>query len=86
MSKSSYNKKPKRGKYTVIIINDERNTFEHVTKCLREICGHNKLQAIQCTSIIHHTGKCNVYTDRYDVCTEVYSELLNEGLKVTIIK
>ena len=45
MSKNSYNKKPKRGKYTVIVLNDEHNTFEHVTKCLQEVCGHNKLQA-----------------------------------------
>jgi len=86
MSKSSYNKKPKRGKYTVIVLNDEHNTFEHVTKCLQEVCGHNKLQAIQCTNIIHNTGKCSVYTDRFDVCCEVYDELLNEGLTVTVVK
>ena len=86
MSKNSYNKKSKRGKYTVIVLNDKRNTFNHVTRCLQEVCGHNYLQAIQCTNIIHNSGQCDVYTDKYEICIEVYDDLLVQGLTATIIK
>ena len=85
MSKNSYNKN-KRGKHTVIVLNDNRNTFNHVTRCLQEVCGHNYLQAIQCTNIIHNSGQCEVYTDKYELCTEVYDDLLNHGLTVTLVK
>ena len=86
MFKNSYNKKSKRGKYTVIVLNDKRNTFNHVTRCLQEVCGHNYLQAIQCTNIIHNSGQCEVYTDKYEICIEVYDDLLYEGLTATIVK
>ena len=76
-----YKKKSnKKGKYTVIVLNDNHNTFEHVTNCLREVCGHNKIQAMQCTNIIHNTGKCSVYTDKYDDCNDVLDELTNKGI------
>ncbi len=83
MSKKKSNKK---GKYTVIIVNDTHNTFEHVIQCLREVCGHNQIQAIQCTNIIHSTGKCNVFTDTYKECCEVLDDLNAKGLTVTMVK
>jgi len=86
MSKKSYNKKRRPGKHTVIVLNDNRNTFNHVTRCLQEVCGHNYLQAIQCTNIIHNSGQCEVYTDKYEICIEVYDDLQVHGLTATIVK
>ena len=83
MFKKNYKK---RGKYTLFVLNDDVNTFDHVTKQLRDICGHNQLQSIQCTSIIHSTGKCDVFTGPYAICYEIYDELINAGLTVTIMK
>ena len=83
MSKKSYKK---RGNYIVIVLNDNVNTFHHVCKSLQEICGHNYLQAVQCTNIIHHSGKCDVYTDRHDRCIEVFNELAEKGIRTSIVK
>jgi len=83
MSKKKYKK---RGKYTLFVLNDDINTFEHVTKQLRDICGHNHYQSIQCTNIIHGNGKCDVYTGPYDICCEIYDELIESGLTATILK
>ncbi len=83
MSKKNYKK---RGKYILHIYNDDTNTFEHVTNQLRELCGQNFFQAIQCTNIIHSVGKCDVFTGPYDTCAEMYDELIESGLNATISK
>jgi len=83
MSKPNYKK---RGKYIIHVLNDDVNTYEYVTTQLREVCGHNYFQSIQCTNIIHSVGKCDVFTGPYNMCSEVYTELLESGLNVTISK
>lgn len=47
-------------KHDLIVFNDDVNTFDHVIKCLINICKHSKTQAEQCTYIIHYKGKCAV--------------------------
>ena len=56
MSEKQSNKK--RGKYQVIVYNDDFNTIDHVTTCLVEFCDHAPLQAHQCVNIIHRNGIC----------------------------
>ena len=86
MYKKSYKKPTGKGKHTVLVLNDAVNTFQHVRKSLQESCGHNYYQSIQCTNIIHNVGKCEVYTDIYKQCLEVYIELQEKGLTVTLVK
>ena len=45
---------------TLILYNDDYNTFDHVIKCLVEICDHDGVQAEQCAFIVHFNGKCDV--------------------------
>jgi ATP-dependent Clp protease adaptor protein ClpS len=45
---------------TLILYNDEVNTFEHVIKSLVEVCGHDPVQAEQCAIIVHFKGSCEV--------------------------
>lgn len=45
---------------TLILFNDEVNTFEHVIKSLVEICGHDPIQAEQCAMLVHLKGSCEV--------------------------
>ena len=71
-----YKKNTARGKYNVVVYNDDHNTIQHVTACIFDICGHNLLQAEQCTHLIHHVN----------LCTEVYEELIKEGLTVKLLK
>ena len=82
----SYKKKKTRGKYNVIVYNDDHNTIQHVTACIFDICGHNLLQSEQCTHLIHHTGKCNVFEGTYELCSQIYEELTKEGLTVKLLK
>lgn len=44
----------------LILHNDDYNTFDHVIKCLVEICDHTGIQAEQCAYIVHYHGKCDV--------------------------
>lgn len=45
---------------SLIVFNDEINTFDHVIQTLVKVCKHTMEQAEQCTWIIHHKGKCSV--------------------------
>lgn len=47
---------------TLILYNDEVNTFEHVIKSLVEICGHDPVQAEQCAMLVHLKGSCEIKT------------------------
>ena len=44
----------------LIIYNDDFNTFDYVIDTLIRVCGHDPLQAEQCTLMIHYNGKCSV--------------------------
>lgn len=45
---------------TLMLINDEINSFDHVIKSLVEVCGHDKIQAEQCAVLTHIKGGCVV--------------------------
>ena len=45
---------------SVILYNDDVNTFEHVIQCLVLFCDHTPIQAEQCANIVHNNGKCSV--------------------------
>ena len=47
-------------KHSLILYNDEINTFDHVIKSLVEICGHDSVQAEQCALIVHLKGSCEI--------------------------
>jgi len=45
---------------SLILWNDNVNTFDHVIDCLVSICDHSTTQAEQCAYIVHYKGKCIV--------------------------
>ena len=51
---------------TLLVWNDEVNTFEWVIETLVEICGHSQEQAEQCAMLIHTKGKYAVKNGTYD--------------------
>lgn len=55
-------------KLSLVLYNDDFNTFDHVIKCLVEICGHTVEQAEQCALIVHYKG-------RYEIRSGSYREL-----------
>ena len=45
---------------SLILYNDEVNTFDFVIDSLMKVCKHEPEQAEQCTFIVHFKGKCDV--------------------------
>ncbi len=52
---------------SLLVWNDEVNTFEWVIETLIEICGHSTEQAEQCAMLIHTKGKYAVKKGSYDI-------------------
>jgi ATP-dependent Clp protease adaptor protein ClpS len=72
------------GGATLILFNDDVNTFDHVIDCLVRICKHDELQAEQCAMLVHFKGKCDVkHGERADLMA-MCQALLDEGLSATI--
>ena len=69
---------------SVVIYNDDVNTFDFVINSLIEVCNHNKVQAEQCTTIIHYKGKCDVKKGDFTELRPIRNELTNRGLTAVI--
>ena len=69
---------------TLVLYNDDVNTFEHVINCLVKYCSHELLQAEQCAYIVHYKGKCAVKHGPRPKLTPIASALLDKGLSVEI--
>lgn len=65
---------------SLILYNDEINTFDHVIKSLVEICGHDPVQAEQCAMIVHFKGKCEIKTGLPEVLGAMSRSLNLKGL------
>jgi ATP-dependent Clp protease adaptor protein ClpS len=70
--------------YTIVLYNDDLNTFDHVIHCLVNICDHEPIQAEQCAWIVHLNGKCAVKTGVYEELEPMCLQLLNKGLSVKV--
>ncbi len=69
---------------SIVVFNDDVNTFDDVIQWLVEICNHNPLQAEQCALIVHHNGKCNVKNGSFEELKPLATALLDRGLSVEI--
>ncbi|MDP4223198.1 MAG: ATP-dependent Clp protease adaptor ClpS [Bacteroidota bacterium] len=67
-------------KYTLILYNDEINTFDHVIKSLMEVCGHDPVQAEQCALIVHLKGSCDIKSGNRNVLLPMSKSLNAKGL------
>jgi ATP-dependent Clp protease adaptor protein ClpS len=65
---------------TLILYNDDINTFDHVIKSLVEICGHDPVQAEQCALIVHLKGSCEIKTGISEVLNAMCRSLNVKGL------
>jgi ATP-dependent Clp protease adaptor protein ClpS len=69
----------------LILFNDEFNTFEHVIKSLVEICGHDSVQAEQCTILAHYKGSCEVRSGNRKMLENMQVRLKAKGLEAIVI-
>lgn len=70
--------------FSLVVWNDEVNTFDWVISSLMEVCGHTHEQAEQCALIIHFNGKYAVKQGEYLKLRPLCEALQERGLSVTI--
>ena len=73
-----------QGIATLVLHNDEVNTFDYVMDTLVEVCDHSLTQAEQCATITHYKGKCEVRTGTFSEMKELRFELISRGLKASV--
>ncbi len=71
--------------YSLVIFNDDVNTFDHVIDTLMDYCGHTIEQAQQCSLIIHFKGKCGVKNGDFEELVPVRQAVCDRGLSAEII-
>ncbi len=69
---------------SLVLFNDDHNTFDHVIKSLIEVCRHEHQQAEQCALITHLNGKCGVKSGPIDELKPIHKELGRRDLTVEI--
>ena len=70
--------------FSLVVWNDDVNTFEWVIKALMEICEHSAEQAEQCALIIHMKGKYAVKQGDYDILKPMREAIVERGINATI--
>jgi ATP-dependent Clp protease adaptor protein ClpS len=70
--------------YSLIVWNDEVNTFEWVIETLVDVCGHTEEQAEQCSMIIHTRGKYAVQHGSYELLKPQCDAITERGIGATI--
>lgn len=73
--------------YSLVVWNDEVNTFEWVIETLIEVCKHSPEQAEQCAFLIHNKGKYAVKNGSYETlkpqCDAITERSIGATLEVT---
>lgn len=71
--------------FSLVVFNDDVNSFDHVIETLIDIVGHEPDQAEQCTMIIHYKGKCSVKNGSFDDLAPLRNAVCNRGLSAEIL-
>lgn len=70
--------------FSLIVWNDNVNTFDWVIQSLMEVCGHTEEQAEQCALLIHYNGKYAVKQGEFDDLKPMCEALLERGISATL--
>ena len=77
-------KKQISNSYSLVLYNDDVNTFDHVINCLIRICKHDVVQAEQCAWLVHNSGKCNIKSGKLTILRKMQNALTQNGLSAEI--
>lgn len=69
---------------SIVVYNDDVNTFDFVIETLMKYCGHEPEQAVQCTYLIHYKGNCAVKNGSYKQLKPICEAILEKGLTARI--
>lgn len=70
--------------HSLILFNDDFNSFDFVIETLVEVCEHDLMQAENCAWITHYRGKCSVKKGPFDDLKPRLDEMSNRTLTVEI--
>jgi ATP-dependent Clp protease adaptor protein ClpS len=73
-----------RKERSLVLHNDDFNTFEWVIETLMDVCQHSSEQAEQCAYIVHHNGKCEVKRGPHSILSKMHIALIQRGLTATV--
>lgn len=71
--------------HSLVVFNDDVNTFEFVTETLIDVCAHTPEQAEQCTLLIHFKGKCSVKNGSWDELVSMRNEICRRGISAEVL-
>ncbi len=69
---------------SLILHNDDHNTFDFVIDSLIEVCDHDPITAEQLTLIVHYKGKCTVKSGDLEELNPMSRAMTDRGLTVSI--
>ena len=69
---------------SLILYNDDVNTFDHVILSLVEVCGHDPLQAEQCALLVHFKGSCEIKKGSSRLLNSMSKSLSSKGLRTEV--
>ena len=70
---------------SLIVYNDDYNTFDHVIDTLIKVCKHSIEQAEQCTYLIHYKGKCAVKMGSKEDLKPMSEAICEAGIDARIV-
>jgi len=69
---------------SLVLHNDDINSFDYVMETLVEVCNHSLTQAEQCATITHYKGKCEIRSGPFCEMKELRYQLISRGLKASV--
>jgi ATP-dependent Clp protease adaptor protein ClpS len=70
--------------FSLIVWNDEVNTFQWVIETLMDVCQHSVEQAEQCAMLIHTQGKYAVKRGSYESLKPMCDAITERGIGATV--
>ena len=70
--------------WSIVLYNDDVNTFDWVIDCLVKYCGHDLIQAEQCAYFVHFKGKYAVQQGTRSILAPMREQLTDRGINATI--
>jgi len=84
VSKKNKNEEGVGNENSLVLYNDDYHTFNYVIDALMEVCNMERIQAIQCTYLVHYKEKCEVKRGAKNDLLPMRRALSARDLKATI--
>ena len=70
--------------HKVTLYNDNKLSFDYVTACLTQICGHTHIQAEQCAILAHNRGQIDIASGSFDKMYKILETLDHVKVEVSL--